>query len=274
MSEAGSGERAAVFFLRDEKTDLERKIGRLQRAVRDCEDCLESEGLRAMLRAAQVERDLIAELLADQCGEDALSLEAAIMGHIQRMQRERKRQARSWRRGERTSGGYWDAEIKQAALQNILRRYHAWAHGETLHERRSATLEGRGERDDGAYPWYSQSGAARDGADADQGAGRGDYRSRSAEMPYKDIGAALEPLPIPGEHLEIIAEPLGQVIVMGYVHDEELKQRIIETLLDVDGVYEVIEHIQVVARGDCPACNDTARPPSADAARRNGSHYR
>ncbi len=271
MSEVGTNARV-LAFLREEKSDLERRISRLRGAVRDCENSQEREGLQALLHAAQIELGLIEDLFAGQQSEAAVSLEAAIMDGMQRTRQERQRQARTWQRGKRTSSDYWDAAIKQTALQDVLRRYHAWTHGETLYARRSAATEPPGGRDTHAYPWYPQPESARD----DSGTAAGDYRqrrddhSRSAEMLYEAIIAALEPLHVPKQHVDIIAEPLGYVIVMGYAHDEGFKQRIIETLLDVDGVFEVIEHIQVVEARHCPACRDATNRPLAGVARRDG----
>jgi len=290
MTELVSNERA-VAFLRDERRGIAHKIDRLSSALDNCDDCLEGEGLQAMLRAARLERDVINELLAYQQRDDALSLEAQIVDYVKRLHETARRKSLNWRRGKRTPDGYWDAEMKQIALNTLLRRFHAWTHGENVYERHDVPIDSHipqanGKKPDAhAHPWYTLPDTHPDNQPDDASNGRskgqtGDAAprrkrrySRSAEMLYEDIVAALDGLAISEHHLEIIAEPLGQIIVMGYSHDEAQKRRILDTLLAVDGVFEVIEDIKIASQADCPVCRHADIAFSEAAARRNGQRH-
>lgn len=278
----------AEDFLREQMQLAESKIAQLRRAVHECDNCLESEGLQAMLRTAQIERDLIRDLLHCQQDTDTLSLEAQIMTRVQCAQRTMRRQMLNWRRGHHVPPAYWDAEIREITLQDLLQRFHAWTQGRALYPEVGprkplsdtgdhGTRRRNGTRSNGhkpsVHPWYMDLITDEDEdeqATRSNGTGRVRNRgySRSAEMLEEDIAAALEHAGIAHDHLEIIAEPLGNVIITGIAHGEDQQRHMLDTILNVDGVFEVIEDIKITRESECPICHPER---NGNGARRNGS---
>jgi len=68
-----------LAFLREQMHASDQKIARLQNALDDCEDRLESSGLAAMLRAARLERDQLNTVIMRQVDSNAVSLQAVIL---------------------------------------------------------------------------------------------------------------------------------------------------------------------------------------------------
>jgi len=119
-------------FLHTQIHAAEHRIERLQSALDVCGDCMEKEGLQAMLRNAQTERDLLQELLqSDSHSADAL--EAHLIEAIERSHDDLRRLAPTWQRGHPTPSAYWDAELRQVVLTDLLRRLHAWQEGRPLY---------------------------------------------------------------------------------------------------------------------------------------------
>jgi hypothetical protein len=250
-------------FLQEELAQAEHKVTRLEDAVNACQGCLEASGLAAMLHTAQVEQELLRDLIAHQAGEDALSLDTLIMQQIKHFKQEAARLAHDWHRGHPTPAGYWEAESKQAFLTTLLRRFHAWHAGQPPYAAQSdgSTSAAKPEPDlsppdAGAYlhPWYV---AAARGSGHHQGEGLpagNDHDLGPLDALRHAIYAVLSTQRFPANHLEIIAEPGGTVMVKGYAHSEEERSRIIATIGGVPGVQEMLVDIAVTVPQHCPIC--------------------
>ena len=127
-----TAQRAAKDFLHTQMHTAEHRIERLQSALEACGDCLEKEGLQAMLRNAQIERDLLQELLQNN-SDSADALEAHLIAAIEHSNEELRRLAPTWQRGHPTPSAYWDAELRQVVLTDLLGRLHAWQEGRPLY---------------------------------------------------------------------------------------------------------------------------------------------
>ncbi len=121
-------QRSVKDFLYEQMHAAEHRIERLQNVLEVCGDCLEKEGLQAMLRNAQIERDLLQEMLQND-SRSADSLETHLLEQIERNHEDLRRTARTWRRGHPTPSAYWDAELRQVVLTDLLGRLHAWQEG-------------------------------------------------------------------------------------------------------------------------------------------------
>lgn len=268
MTTTGIHQRA-VDFLRAEMDVIDLKIARVQSALDAAEDRLERTGLEAMLYTLSLEREVIHSLIMCQVDDDALSLEAQIMQRIECAE-SRLQQSPRWRRGQRTPADYWDAQIQRNKLNKLLAYFHAWPYDHPHEEHvamgpHDATIAGT---NISAHPWYTTAEvieARKNGSRRRRSSGY----SRSAEMLFEDVVAALDAAGVAGDHLEIITEPLGNVIVTGYAHSTDEHDRVLNTLLDVDGVFEVIEDIKIVEPDDCPICRANG-PAISGAHRRNG----
>ncbi len=115
-------------FLHKQVHAAEHRIERLQSALEACGSCVEKEGLEAMLRNAQIERELLEALLQNN-SRSADALEAHLIEEIERSHAELRRLAGSWQRGQPTPSAYWDAELRQVVLTELLGRLHAWQEG-------------------------------------------------------------------------------------------------------------------------------------------------
>ncbi len=119
-------------FLHTQMHNVEHRIERLQSALDVCGECLEKDGLQAMLRNAQIERDLLQELTQND-SHSADSLEAHLIAAIQHSHDDLRRLAGSWHRGHKTPSAYWDTELRQVVLTDLLGRLHAWQEGHPLY---------------------------------------------------------------------------------------------------------------------------------------------
>lgn len=241
-----------VDFLRAEMNVIDLKIARVQSALAATDDRLEHAGLEATLHTLNVEREVVHNLIMCQVDDDALSLEAQIMQRIECAE-SRLQQSPRWRRGRRTPADYWDAQIRRNKLNRLMTHFHSWPYDHPHEEHvemgpHDATIAGT---DINAHPWYITAEVVEE---RKNGNGRRSGYSRSAEMLFEDVTAALDAVGVAREHLEIITEPLGNVIVTGYAHSADEHDQMLNTLLDVDGVFEVIEDIKIVEPDDCPVC--------------------
>ena len=116
-------------FLQEQIVEANRKIARLRSTLASCRDSLERQELTVMLQTAQLEGDLLNDLLANQDGVNPLSLDTIITDQSRRFQQQAVRLSRGWRRGTTTPAGYWEAEARRSFLTDLLRRYHAWQAG-------------------------------------------------------------------------------------------------------------------------------------------------
>ena len=111
-----------LAFLREQMHASDQKIARLQNALDNCEDRLESSSLTAMLHAANLERDLLNTVIMRQVDSNSVSLQAVILDQQETIRQAADPQTLRWQRGQATPTAYWDAEIRQAYLDDLLRR--------------------------------------------------------------------------------------------------------------------------------------------------------
>lgn len=244
-----------VAFLREQMHHVEQKIERINNALAACDDCLEAEGLRRSLHSAELEREVLIGLLEDHLDKKTVSLEALILQRTDKWKNEEARLAQHWHRGRAIPSGYWDAEIKRGALGNLLRRYHAW------HAGRPYYAPGRNGRraqpqDQYIHPWYIV--PTRRPKPVATPAYHASKKHRShdpLEALYEDLVEALDNENIPADHLELIVEPDGQVIVTGYVHSEEQRVEALAAIIMVEDVAELLTDMKIVVPEDCPVCH-------------------
>ena len=127
-----TAQKSVKDFLHEQMHAVEHRIERLESALEVCGDCLEKDGLQAMLRNAQIERDLLQELLQNN-SHSPDSLEAHLIEALERSHEDLRRLARSWQRGHPTPSAYWDTELRQVVLADLLGRLHAWQENRPLY---------------------------------------------------------------------------------------------------------------------------------------------
>jgi hypothetical protein len=257
-------------FLQEELAQAEHKVTRLEHAISACQGCLEADGLAAMMHSAQLEQEILRDLIAHQAAEDALSLDTLILQQIKHFKLEAARLAHDWHRGHPTPAGYWEAESKQAFLTTLLRRFHAWHAGRPYYadaqppSAASSDGSARAAKPEpdlsptkgGVYlhPWYI---SAASGSGQHQGEGLpggNDSDLGPLDALRHAIYAMLSAQRFPEHHLEIIAEPGGTVMVKGHAHSEEERSRIMATIGGVPGVQEMLVDIAVTVPQHCPIC--------------------
>ncbi|MCZ7541153.1 MAG: BON domain-containing protein [Anaerolineae bacterium] len=233
-------------FLREQMHTSDQKSARLQNALDACEDCLESSGLTAMLHAARLERDQLNAVIMRQVDSHVLSLQAVILDQQDAIRQAAGPQAVRWQRGHATPATYWDAEIRQAYLDTLLRCFHAWQHGHSYYPPAASARDTHPAAPEYAYPWYP---APLDG---------GDQTQASMEPPVTisddAIASALKHADCPADHLTIIAEPDGLVLATGYAHSEAGREQCLEALMGIAGVREVVIGVVIADPARCPAC--------------------
>ncbi len=236
-----------IGFLNHQMNELDQKMARLQSALDGCEDCLEANGLQASLHNAEIEHDQLQDLLMSQLNAQTLSLDTAIMQRVEHLRREANRLAQRWQRGRETPPAYWDVEVKQSFLTDLLSHFHAYEDSRPVNqepEKLAAEDESRTETE---FPWFITP------PESDQPATPATNRLR------EEIFSALRRNGLAFDHLELFAEANGQVIVIGYTHDEDERKRILRTITDVEGVSQTVADVKVVDPAACPVCN--ARKP-------------
>ena len=237
----------AVEFLRDQMNDVDSKITRLENAVDSCEECLELNGLQASLHNVELERAILNDLLMNQVAERAVSLDALILRQAEQYRQEANRMAQHWHRGQQTPPDYWDAEVQQAYLTELLGRYHAYHEGRPYYAAKATPIE-----EEETFPWYTE--PVRESQQS----------TAEANTIREDIFSALRRHGHPFDHLTITVNPGGQVMVTGYAHDDDEREDVLRSIMDVESVTELVTDIKIVDEAHCPICNP-------DANRRNGS---
>ncbi len=239
-----------LTFLRAQMDVADQKIARLQNALESCEDPLESSSLSAMLRAARLERDQLSTVIMRQVDSDAVSLQAVILDQQEAVRQTAGPQALRWHRGHSTPTTYWDAAIRGAYLDDLLRRFHAWQRGHPYYPPATSARDTHAAAPEYAHPWYP---ASPDGYDQTQ---------ISAEPPVaisdEALADALKQIGYPADHLTIVVQPDGFVLATGYAHSEAERERCLVALTGVEGVREVLIGILIADPARCPACQSSA----------------
>jgi hypothetical protein len=240
-------------FLHEQRAQAAHKVARYESAAQGCHDCLEREGLAALLKNAHLEQALLNDLAARQSSSEALSLDAVIMEQLNHHQDEAAQHLRRWQPGHPTPEGYWEAETRQTFLADLLRRYHAWRTGRPYYR----DLLGSAARANGAarpaasaqgvHPWYPLPLPANgDDELAEEGA--------ALEALRHTIYEALRSQQFPEAHVELVVQPRGAVMVKGYAHSADERAAMIRTMERIPGVRELLIDLEVVAPGRCPIC--------------------
>ena len=89
-----------LAFLREQMHASDQKIARLQNALDNCEDRLESSSLTAMLHAANLERDLLNTVIMRQVDSNSVSLQAVILDQQETIRQAADPQTLRWQRGQ------------------------------------------------------------------------------------------------------------------------------------------------------------------------------
>lgn len=245
-------------FLQEQAKETGHKQARLQEALNACTDCLESDGLRTMLHSVQLENDVLQDLLKHLSASSAVSLEAVIIQHVERSRQRAAQLAGHWQRGHPTPAGYWDAENQRSFLLETLSRYHAW----------SSAQAGRT-----TAPQETPNGIVKKAANGSVQNGQNRFHPwlDAGEHPANNVQAfddlhqriddALARLNVPERHLDVIVQPQGVVIVTGQAHSAEDRENVLSMIMDVDGVWQVVSDVKVVAEAECPICH----PPEKSA---------
>jgi hypothetical protein len=239
----------AVAFLRAQMNELDSRITRLQSALENCEECLEADGLQASLQNIELERHLLNELLMHQLGDDAVSLDALIMREAEQSRRESNRLAQNWQRGQQTPSAYWDAELRQSFLNELLSRYHAWQNGRPYYAAGSPSNGYLGDRTrrGPSFPWFAAPVT-------------GDQPSMDEANTFREaIFSDLRRNGYPFDHLHIIIQPGGQVMVTGYAHDDYEREQILQIITKVESVRQVLSDVKVVDPAHCPICHPNVK---------------
>ena len=234
-----------LAFLLEQQHLLDRRIGRWQDTLESTDDPLEAKGVKALLQAAQLQRDLLTDLIQRYVDLKPLSLESILLEAIEENQHaaQRARLDLRWQPGQPTPQEFWNAEIKHAFLKDILQHYHDFQQGRSLYSAVDQ-IQKRRKTAPFALPWYPE---------VEDDTSEAPHRQRAADL-EKTIQAALEPSHYPDHHLTVVAESDGFVLVTGYAHNTRERENIIETILKVDGVREVLASILVNAPEHCLVC--------------------
>jgi len=239
---------STLAFLDGESATVQQRAARLSQALQHCDGCLEDETLRASLRHAETEQKLLWSLRQTQTRNGRVSFEAILMRRISRSRQDSRRLSQNWRRGQATPAGYWDAELQREFLSGLLRRYRAWRVGPRTPPARTSS-SGPGVAGQ-AYPWFIAP------EPDEQGRRPSSLNAQEIEALQQTLQQALQGVIDPG-HVALVVQPDGQVILTGYAHSDAQREQALQTILDTDGVREVISDLKVLPPERCPAC----RPP-------------
>jgi hypothetical protein len=249
-------------FLRDQLDQLEHKMARLHDALDASGDHLEAEGVKRLLTSAEREREVLGDLVDRQTDGAAVSLDALILQQIARFRRAAQR-ANSWRIGQHTPSEYWDAEVKATFLTKLLGLYHAYHASRSYYQPApSAPASGEVDSEDvRLYPWYfapSEPSHEAHHEDVNPPNAAGVPESLGVrDLPdalAQQIQSILEKCLYPRDHLNFIIQPDDPLIVTGYAHSAEIREYLLDLIMDLDGVQEVLADIKVVDPVTCPAC--------------------
>jgi hypothetical protein len=224
-------------FLQEQVREAERKVARQHEALTACTDCLEAEGLQQLLHNAQMERDLLRDLLKQQTGAESVSLEALIMQRANRLHDRAASLSGHWKRGQPTPPEYWEAENQRNFLLEILRHFHA---GQTPSAPEKTSQPAV------AHPWF----------DAD--ANGGTHTVANLDDVHAEIVQALASAGYPAKHLEIMVQPQGLVVVTGQAHSAADREQALAAIMSVENVWEIVSDIKIVEEPRCPVCHPPA----------------
>ncbi|MBN2303575.1 MAG: BON domain-containing protein [Anaerolineae bacterium] len=260
-------------FLREQIHQADLKIRRLEGALASCHNCLEHDGLERMLRAAQVTRAVLDDLLKRQSCEDALSLESAICCMINVQKHIVARLSHGWRRGHPTPPGYWEAEQRVMFLEQLLRGVHAWETGRPLY-----APGANGHIPAAAkplpdpthfgtvysHPWYITGPDTRNGSAT---ADHHDTLSQNNTVESLDalrdaIYEQLADIKFPENHLEVTLLDDGMVIVKGWAHTGAQREAAIQAIIETKDIHEELCDIEVTTPERCPICHPNSDPDS------------
>jgi hypothetical protein len=254
-------------FLQEQIVEANRKIARLRSMLASCRDTLEQQELTAMLQTAQLEGDLLNNLLAGQDKVNALSLDAIIADQSRRFQQQAVRLSRGWRRGTATPAGYWEAEARRSFLTDLLRRYHAWQAGRPYYAESqthaaapdsSTNNTSNGKRpptnqDTHTYmhPWFLPATLGQNG---NGGEDESHDEVTRLNVLRDAILKQLSQKGFPAGHLDLIIQPDGLVIAKGYAHNRAEHDQVIEVMCSIPAIKETLIDVQIVNPANCPAC--------------------
>jgi len=233
-----------LAFLLEQRHIVDRKIARLRAGIESAPDMLEAEGLTSLLRAATLGHELLTNLMKQCVDQQPLTLESIIRAEVEALKRNHRPE--SWRRGRLTSDEYWDAEIKETFLHDLLQRYRACQEGRPLHASTNGQHTLRRAANRFAHPWYPVGSTP---ATQPQ-----HPRREHSETLKSTITKALDSRGYDDHHLTVVAESDGFVLVTGYAHSTTAREDIIQTILNVEGVREVLACILVNAPEHCLVC--------------------
>ncbi len=239
-----------LAFLREQVNAADLKIGRLESALEACESELEARGVRALLDSAHLEREVLNELVMGQVKADAVSLEAAILELRQQTQRAVSAQSQRWQHGHPTPSAYWEQQVRQAFLSELLGRYRAWKEGRPYYDYAPADSGEASTFPEPGYalPWYPSTSQA----------GEQSLPSSPVTPPptAEILVEALERAGCRPDHLTVIAEPDGFVLATGYAHSVAEREQCTQVLAGVEGVQELLTGIVIVDGARCPVCHN------------------
>ncbi len=273
-----TGAKEELAFLREQMRHVDQKITRINHALAVCDGGTEGKGLQSSLHNAQIERDVLIDLLQEHLDRESVSLDTLIMQRSDKCRREEARLAQHWHRGRPTPSGYWDAEIERAALSDLLRRYHAWHAGRPYYAEPSLVGSGNGhgapngkngksgeQEMEYVHPWYiAPSRRPKPVATPEYHEPKKARSHDPLEAIRETLAEALEKDGYPANHLDMIVQPDGQVIVTGYAHSEEQRINALTAIIMVDDVLELLTDIKVVEPEDCPICHPAIVEPEQD----------
>jgi hypothetical protein len=238
--------RPELIFLREQMNAIDHKIAHLEGALETCDDPLEANGLQAMLNTARLERDMLEELIMGQVDAGATSLEAAILDAEQRLRRAAGGRVSPWRHGHATPSSYWDYEARQAFLSELLSRYHAWQDGRPYHAPANGRQASVAPKPEFALPWYPFNAPEEEPLAK---------RLPVTRPPTRDeLYRVLEGLGVRPDHLRLVVEADGLVLVTGFLHSEAEREQCETALAAVEGVRELLTGIVVTEEAHCPLC--------------------
>ncbi len=236
-----------LAFLREQANAADLKIARLESALEACEDELEARGVQALLDSAHLEREVLNELVMGQVRADAVSLEAAILELQQQARRAASVQSQRWQHGHPTPSAYWEQQVRQVFLSELLGRYRAWKDGRPYYAPADGKQPSAFPDPDYAHPWYSSTAQTREQSS-----------QTSPDIPPPTTEILVEALERAGcrpDHLTVIAEPDGFVLATGYAHSIAEREQCAQALAGVEGVRELLTGIVIADEARCPVCH-------------------
>jgi len=203
-------------FLDELVREAEHKVARQKEALNAAAGSLETDGQQQLLHNAEMERDLLRDLLKQQAGSDAVSLDALIMQRANRLHERAAALAGHWKRGQATPPEYWDLENQRHFLLDVLRRFHAAQAASTLAPVPAPSTP--------AHPWFNGDPSPATG---------GANRAANPDEIHDQIIEALATAGYPAKHLEIMVQPQGLVVVTGHAHSAEDREHALTAIMSV-----------------------------------------